>query len=241
MAPLVYRFIFLFFTAAVMLPPLVAFAEDEKPAEEMKAPEIDPEVAKQEKRIVKTSDMIEALTKDLSVTEQKHFHLIQASYNLMATVKMVQEDVESAVKECGKNNPDLKEAMDARYKEWNTAIKPVMEEAEGHNDNMIKAQDYVQASEIRKILKEMDRVRDKSDKQIEKIPVTTPEACEYLRNKMDETQDSMLKLLRATMLPFSQVFPEDEIPEKGRREKDEADAPEPAAGDEAKADEPAAD
>ena len=231
-----FLILLLMLLAGFAVPAIAADAEapaEEQPVPEMEAEKKDPEVEKQEEQIRTVYDMMEDLSKDLPERDQKHFYLIYTNYNLIQTVKMVQDDVEKAVKECGVNNPDMKTAMDERFKSWNDAVTPALAEADGNVDNMVAVQEYAQPGEIRKILKELDKTRKKSIKQIEKIPVTTPEACDYLRNKMDETQESMMGLLTATLAPFSQVFPEDVKPEEKAEEKTEEEGRDEAAKDQA--------
>ena len=226
-------FLFTILLLAAFAMPSISFAADEpayaqektpeqKTAEEaspMKASKEDPELAKQEKQIEDVYKLIDDLAKGLEEREQKHFYMMYSNYNLIATVEMVQADVTNAVKECGKNNPDMKEAMDQRFDDWKSALKPVLEEAHANVNNMMEAQEYAKTSEIKKIFKQLDKTRVKVNSQVEKIPVTTPEACDYLRNKMDETQESMLSILKSTLISFPQAFPEDESEEE---QKDEA-------------------
>jgi hypothetical protein len=140
--------------------------------------------------------------------EQKHFFMTYSSYNMIGTVKMVRTDVGNAIADCGKNNPEMKEKLDARFKTWNEAVDPVMKEAEAHIENMVLAQDYAKKEDILDIYKTVDEAREKSNKRIDKVPVTTPEACQFLLEKMDETQENMISLLRTTLVTFPQAFPD---------------------------------
>lgn len=213
-----------------------AAAAAEEPTPEMEAVEKDPAVAKQEAQISDTYAEIEELTKGLSEREQQHFYLVYNNYNLIQTVQMVQGDVETAVKECGKNNPEMKEAMDERYAEWSAAINPVMDDADANVDKMVETQEYAPPKQIKKIMKALDKTRKETSKQIEKIPVTTPEACDYLRNKMSETQDSMLGLLKTTLVPFTQLFPEQSTAEDAVKEEPKEEKAKEDVKDEAKDD-----
>ncbi len=149
--------------------------------------------------------------------EQQHFYMAYNNYNLIETVKIVQKDVSSAVDGCGENDPDMERALKGRFAAWNDAINPVLEEAKGHLDNMVVAQDYAKPDNIREIFDSLDETRKRTDARIDKIPVTTKEACEFLLGKMDETQDSMVSLLSSTLVSMPQTFqeqPQEEEPEK---------------------------
>jgi len=131
------------------------------------------------------------LSKDLKTEENQHFRQIYSNYTLIGTVKGVRGDVQNAITACGENNPPMKADLNKRFGVWDAAVQPVLKEARGNLDNMILAQDYATKSEIDAILAQIDETRHHANNQIKKIPVTTPEACTYLLDKMDETQQTM--------------------------------------------------
>lgn len=192
---------------------------EEKPSK----PDINPAVKK-------INFMLNDLVKKMDEEEKKHFYLGYSNYNLQGTVKMVQADVKNAIEACGKNNPDMKPKLNERYKTWDAAIAPVMKQSEANLDNMINAQDYAPKKDILAVFKQVDDAREKSESQIEKIPVTTPEACEYLINKMDETQNSMLSLLRSTLLTVPQAFGDEPLPVDPKANKADMEDHPPADG-----------
>ena len=59
---------------------------------------------------------------------------------------------------------------------------------------------------IKNLLAEANGVREESSDQFKKVPVTSIEACEYLLNKMDETQDTMGNLLDQTLVGLPQIL-----------------------------------
>jgi hypothetical protein len=136
----------------------------------------------------------------LEEQNQRHFLGIYSTYTTIGAVKAVRTSVENTVKACGKENPDLKDKMDSRYATWVKAIDPVLKEADTQVKNMIIAQDYEQPKTIRAFLKRTDDVRTKTAESITKIPVTTPEGCNYLHDKMDETQITLTDLLQETLI-----------------------------------------
>lgn len=160
-----------------------------------------------------TYDKVNDLMLELPKREQKHFFLAYTNYNLIETVKVVQKDVGTAIDKCGENNPDMKSDLRARFKEWNGALKPLIKDAEAQFKSMLAAQDYASKGEIKNIFDSVDNTRDKTYNQIEKIPVTTPEACQYLLSKMDETQENMTNILNSTLLNFPQVWESLELQE----------------------------
>ncbi|MGH1399029.1 MAG: hypothetical protein ACRBCT_07435 [Alphaproteobacteria bacterium] len=161
-------------------------------------------------------ERINTMSADLNDNQKAHFMAVTGSSNLISVVKIVQDDVGNAVKACAKENPDLAGAIKGRHKEWQAALAPILKEAQANVDNMIKVQGYHKASDVRKLLKFMEEKRREKAADIDKVPVTTPEACEYLRNKMDETEDQLSELLRSTLVSLpqnlQQKLQEQEVP-----------------------------
>ncbi len=173
---------------------------EEKAAEKKEEAKIPDGIKKHQEASQKVFEQTKKIAEGLSPEEQKHFFILYNNYNMIGTVKMVQGDVGKAVKACGESNPDMKDKMDARFKTWNEAIEPVVKESEGHAENMVIAQEYAKPKEIKAIFKGLDETRVLANAQVEKTPVTTKEACEYLLNTMDDTQNNFAKLLRSTLI-----------------------------------------
>lgn len=228
------RFLLLAFALTVFAVPAMA-AEDEKapaaaetekaaqPAKEEKKDEAAPQVRSESAK--KMYKSISKFAMNLEPAQMQHFYLTYNNYNLIKTVETVRGDVGKAVTACGENNPDMKDKLDSRYKKWSDALEPLYKESEANLNNMMIAQDYAEPEAIKDIFKQVDATRKETQGQFEKIPVTTPEACDYMLGKMDETQDTMLSLLRATLISYPQSIP-GFVP--------------PAAGEEKPAEKPAA-
>ena len=145
-------------------------------------------------------DRLAKFTQDFDESSEKHFYALYGSYNLIKVVEDVRSQVEEAVNKCGEANPDMKTALDTRYNEWNGAISPILEDANANVENMIAAQDYTKPRNIEKFLKFVDKKREVRDDEVKKYPVTSPEACEFLRKNMDNTQENLTKLLKSTLV-----------------------------------------
>lgn len=163
----------------------------------------------------KTAISLLKFQEGLSPRDKQHFNILYANYNIAGVVKMVRTDVANAIEQCAANNPDMADALNERYKKWDGAIAPVMTEADAMINNMLFAQDYADPKDIREVFQLIDNNRTQYQNEIKKVPVTTPEACEYLRNKMDETQETMTGLLEKTLVGLPQAMQalDDEVPE----------------------------
>lgn len=171
-----------------------------------------PDMTSYNQAVEKAQLAIKELATPLKGENQKHFYVLYTNYNIISAVKSVRRDVGNAIKACGEANPSLKIDMDTRHDTWKTEIGKVLDEAESNLGNMIKAQDYAPAEKIKGIFGLLDEARTEMDKQIDKVPVTTPEACTYLKDKMGETQENLTRLLRETLVSVGKAFPPDAPP-----------------------------
>lgn len=169
-------------------------------------------------------------TTDFADADKRHFNTLFSNYNLVQVVKTVRDSVDLAIDKCGEENPDMEEALDTRFKEWKAAVKPVLSEAEGHINNMIHAQEYAKSKDIKKIFKLADDTREEKEKEVNKVPVSTPEACEFLLKTMDETQPNMVEILKSTLISLPKTMSEeDQIAKQKAEEKAQKEAEEKAA------------
>ncbi|MFK7839502.1 MAG: hypothetical protein AB8B83_04155 [Bdellovibrionales bacterium] len=145
-------------------------------------------------------EKVDDFSKDFDTPSKQHFQAVYSSHNLIQVVEGVREQVALAVEKCGEANPDIKDAIDARYDSWDGALKPIIKDAEANVENMILAQDYAKKRDLKNVLKFVDDARESKDGDIEKFPVTTPKACDYLRVKMDETEETLSRLLESTLV-----------------------------------------
>lgn len=231
---MIMRFILtfvLFFTFALNIPLLSAYAEegdetskveviDESLSEEKQ--EDVAEATKEEKdaqararaeemkaqsgSLRQLTDDIQALTESLDPPSRAHFYMIYNNHNMISTVKRVRADVGNAVDKCSENNPEIEDRIRTRYNQWEEVVMEKLEEAQGNIDNMVIAQDYADEKKIRSIMKLADDLRIETMAKMERIPVTTLEACEYLLNKMDETQANMVSLLESALVSAPQAI-----------------------------------
>ncbi len=136
----------------------------------------------------------------LDSREVQHFAVVVVNYNLISTVKAVQEDVEGAVNGCAEKNPEMADTVNQRFAKWKGAVQGPMAEAEANVNNMVLAQNYITQPQFSELFGLIEDVRKYNSSRFEKTPVTTPEACEFMLSKMDETQDHMVGMLKATLM-----------------------------------------
>jgi len=195
----------------------------------------DDEGADKDEKSLSVHERIAALTEGFDELSEQHFYALYGSYNMIQVVEGVREQVGDAVEKCVEANPDMKDALNTRFKDWDGALKPIIKDANANVDNMIAVQDYTKPRNIKKLLKHTDKMREDKNKELEKFPVTTPEACEYLRVKMDETQENLTALLQSTLVSLPQAMTQDIADKKAAQEEAARVAAEKEAAEKAEA------
>lgn len=178
--------------------PTPSFAQDSEG--ELIAPSDAVQSEKSKTAMNKVMEEADSIMEGLNSSQTRHFNILYGNYNLIKVVETIRDDLGNAIDACGEENPDIEEKADTRYDEWTGAVDPVLKEAKANVGNMIVAQDYAQPREIDKFFKLVDKARDQHGQDVEKVPVTTLEACETMVKKMDETQPNMIELLEATLI-----------------------------------------
>ncbi len=161
-------------------------------------------------------DAENALIKPLSEKDKESFFILRNKYSVIRVVGIVERDVGNAVKSCGDNNPDMKDKMNTRFKQWKGAVDPIIDTAKKTWEKDMNAQTIVDAKEARHVLKLNDKAYEYGEKQIVKNPVSSKEACEGLLESMDDTEDKMVTLLQQTLLPESVIRTRGEKMDKER-------------------------
>jgi hypothetical protein len=125
----------------------------------------------------------------------EHLYYIREGFGILRAVYMVERDVGTAVKACGRDNPALREGMDKRFSEWTGAVDPVMKEKQESIDAAVNDQTYTKPKEIKDYLKLIEQAAEYANRNTDKQIVTTEEACNKLADSMDRTQETVAKLL----------------------------------------------
>lgn len=137
----------------------------------------------------------------LSEKDRESVFILRNKHSMMEATRIVEGDIENAVKSCGKNNPDMKDKMNARFKQWQAAVNPILDAAKKQLKKDIEAQKIVDADDLEDVLDLQSDAYEDAEKKTVKQPVTTKEACEGLLASMDRTEDNMIRILQQTLLP----------------------------------------
>lgn len=187
--------------------------------------------------VTKWMDAENALIDPLSDKNKESFFILRNKYSVIRVVGVVKRDVGAAVKACGKNNPDMKDQMESRFKQWQGAVDPIIDTAKKTFDKDLESQKTVDVKDARKVLKLSDEAFEYSDKLTTKQPVTSKQACQGLLASMDRTEDKMIGLLEATLLPETVLKQKHEqsLKEKAKAKATGSSAPAAPAAEKTKA------
>lgn len=171
------------------------------------------------KTIVESQEAIEDFSDGLSEEAQRHFAIIYNTHNVIGVVEMVEDSLGKAVEACGAEHPGMKPDIDQEFKAWQQSVEDVKGEARANIENMIIAQDYASQDKIGTLLDQADAARIAGNNAIEKKPVTTRKACDNVMQKMSETKDRMIDLLRRTLVSFPRTLSKEPVvPSKAESE-----------------------
>ena len=141
-----------------------------------------------------TADLLNGLTPD----QAQYLYEIRVNFNSIYSVEIATGQVEDAVKACTKNNPDMKEDMNTRYKAWDSAIMDEKDKADKALKDAIKRQPFRPAARVNTLLKKVDAAFKERDALVERVPVSSAEACQRLLESMDDTQEQMVSFMQET-------------------------------------------
>ncbi|MFP4314291.1 MAG: hypothetical protein ACLFR0_08185 [Alphaproteobacteria bacterium] len=156
----------------------------------------------------KLNTMLGEMSVNLNSENRRHFFMIYNNHNMISTVEHVRSKVNEGIEACSKANPEMEDDLNTRFDAWKEAVQEKLDEAKAQRDNMIAVQDYIEPLKIRAVMNQADDLRKETSMNAETTPVTTKEACEYLLNKMDETEKTMLTLLQTTLVRLPQEMQE---------------------------------
>lgn len=167
----------------------------------------DPEAAKlAESQLDALNGQIRGVAQSLAQAEMAHFGIIYSNYTIYSMVKAVRSDIEGAVNACIEKNPEMEDQIVKRWNAWNKSVGATMKEAHANIMAMTLAQDYAPKENMENIFSLVDATREANSSRFETIPADTPEACEFMLSKMDETQEQMNMMLVATIKSYPAIM-----------------------------------
>lgn len=186
------------FTALILTLTVIVFTPayaQEETTNNIKATK--PAVAKTDNPHIPALEKAAAELSDLLNEEQiERFTLIKENFGMIRAVRVAREDVENAVVQCGAQNADLKDDINADFIAWDKEIKPRLDQ---HEKDLAAALsenfDKDHTGKIKTYLGLIDKAANFASGKIDKKPVTTPKACKSLMDSMARSQEQLGGLL----------------------------------------------
>lgn len=214
-----------FFSALVLLGAPVMAQEKTEPKPASKAPvsAAKPADISMSAPVKKWIDAENDMIKPLTPRQKESVFILRNKYSTIKVIGVVEKEVGTAVKACGKENPDLKDKMDTRFDQWKSNVMPIIETADKLLQKDIDAQKSIEPKEFRRVMKLSDEAYEYNNKQVVKQVVTTKEACQGLLDSMDRTENDMIARLEQTLLPESVIRERGAAIERANAAKKKAD------------------
>ncbi len=156
----------------------------------------------------------------LNEGQKETIFILRNKHSVIRAIGVAKRDIGNAIKSCGAKNPDMKQEMNDRFSQWKNAVDPIIKTAQKQFKADVNAQKIVKPSDFLNVMALNDKAFDYDDKKIQKIPVTTKEACQGLLDSMNDTEDNMVQLLRQTLLPESVIKTRDKLNKKEQAKTD---------------------
>lgn len=159
------------------------------------------------------------LAKEVNREQALALAQIRTGFGMVRAVRLVEADVGKAVEACGKNNPDMKDEIEGRFKTWSGSVNPLLKKSGKEMDEAIEAAAFPDKKKVKAYLDLIDKAAEYADSKIEKTPLTTPEACTGLLESMNSTEPTMVELLQSIVwTPPSAAAEPDAGAEAGKKE-----------------------
>lgn len=157
--------------------------------------------------IQKAQDKAVDIAKTFTPAELENLGIIKDGFGIINAVQMTNKSVSTTVKKCGEEHPEMKAEMDAQYNEWKSGVITVLATKEKEMKTAISDGRFSKPKEVTAFLDLLDKAAQYAYDKMDKQPLTTPSACEALRDKMDETASKLEELMAE--LKFPRAIPKD--------------------------------
>lgn len=156
---------------------------------------------KKETPITKWIEAENSLLDSMPKPNRDIFFVFRNKHSVIRSIEIVRDDIGAAVKSCGTENRDMRKELNARFKQWQNAVLPILKEARKFLKQELKEQEAFHVSDYQHVMTLNDKAYAFSEEKIEKKPVSTKEACEGLLASMDASEDKLIQLLQTILLP----------------------------------------
>src|SRR5690606_10978731 len=97
------------------------------------------------------------LSTSLSPSELQALDKLRQGFGMVRAVRLVEDDVATAVKGCAEENPDLDEEITSRHEAWEKSVNPERKQAETRMESYIGGGIFSQPEKIRDYFEATDK------------------------------------------------------------------------------------
>lgn len=189
--------------SAVMAGPVLA---QEKPAEApaAKAPQAE---APANPHIQDMNAKARDLAATLTTEEIETLGLVRNNFEIINSIDYALEKVGQAVKLCADKNPELKDDIKKEHASFDGAIDESLKKQQETLKQAVSTKNFEKPGKVQDYFDTIDKAAKFADVQLEKVVVTTPEACKALAGSMADNKKIMLDHLANLEWPESKAAP----------------------------------
>lgn len=153
--------------------------------------------------IGKAQEKAVEIAKSFTPVEIENLSVIKDAFGIIRAVQVTNKNVGATVKKCGKENPELKTEMDAQYNDWKTGVTTVLGGKEKEMKAAIHDGRFSKPKDVMIFLDLLDKAAQYADDKMNKQIVSTPSACESLKESMDDTAEKLEVMLAELSFPIA--------------------------------------
>jgi len=151
----------------------------------------------------KAQDKAVEIAKTFTPVEIENLNVIKDAFGIIRAVQVTGKNVDTAVKKCGKDNPEMKAEMDAEYALWKGSIGTMLSDKEKIMKMSINDGRFSKPKEVTSFLSLLDKVAQYADDKMEKQILSTPSSCESLKKSMGKTSSKLEEMLSQLSFPIA--------------------------------------
>ncbi len=145
-----------------------------------------------------------ALQESLSEEEIERMGQLRNAFGVVRSIRHVRKSVSDAVDLCAKENPSLSKDIKAGFRDWDQDIRKNLNQHEKHLKNSVHRRYFDDPRAVQAYLDTLDKAAAHAENSVERVPVTTEEACQGLMASMDNTKEAIGQALGSLSWPASQ-------------------------------------
>ena len=146
-----------------------------------------------------------SLLNGLEKYQAQYIYKIRQEFGVIRSVQVVKSDIGDAVKSCKEENPSIEEKITSRFESWNSEIISKLASADAALKEAIQRQSFRPTVRVNMLLDHVQAAFEERDSQLQKVPVTTLEACENLLKSLDNTEESLKTLIDETTKKLNEL------------------------------------